>query len=96
MTLKWLPVLLVAGFVVAAFLIDRVLLWMERRGWIFYRATRPDMRNVGPAFLEIQRIFEPGVKHVLEEKVQQREEEDDEGGPDEAGKSWKRQDSERR
>jgi hypothetical protein len=84
--LKWLPFVLVAAFVAAAFLIDRILLWMERRGWIFYRTIRPDSRNVGPAFLEVQSLFEPGVRHVLEEKMQQREEEDDEGGPDKAGR----------
>jgi hypothetical protein len=85
MSLKWLPLLLVAGFVAAAFLIDRVLLWMERRGWIFYRTMRPDPKNIGPAFLEIQGILQPGAKHVQEEKLQQRKQEDDEGGPDKAG-----------
>ena len=90
MSLKWLPFLLVAAFVAAAFVIDRILLWMERRGWIFYRTIHADPKNIGPAFLEIQRILEPGARHVQEEKLQQREEEDDEGGPDKAGKDGRR------
>ena len=86
MSLRWVPFILLGSLLVAGILVDRVLLWMERRGWLFYRTIRPDFRNVGPAFLEVQRLFEPGVEHVIEEIKQQRVEEDDEGGPDRAGK----------
>lgn len=85
MSLRWLPLLLLAGLVAAGFMVDRLLLWMERRGWILYRGLRPEPRGLGPAFLEVQRILEPGARHVLEEKVRRREQDDDEGGPDAAG-----------
>ena len=86
MSLKWLPVALVAAVVPTMFILHRTLLWMERRGWIFYRDTRPGPGNLGPAFMEIQRLFEPGKEHVIEQVKKQSAQEDDEGGPDKAGK----------
>lgn len=48
-------VLLVAGGAaalgVAAFLADRVLLWMERRGWIYWR-KRKTLSSIGVDFLQ--------------------------------------------
>lgn len=86
MSFRWLPVILVAAVIPALFILHHTLLWMERRGWIFYQQTRPDPRNVGPAFLEIQRLFEPGKEHVIEQVKKQSVQEDDDGGPDKAGK----------
>ena len=83
--MKWIFTL-VAAIPALAFGLDRLLLWMERRGWIYYRMARPDPRNIGPAFLEIEALLQPEKRHVLEEKVQQRAEEDDQGGPGKAGR----------
>ena len=83
--MKWLPFLLVAAILPLGYLADRLLLWMEDRGWIFYRRSRPDPKNVGPAFLEIEALLQPSRRHVLEQKVDQHAEEDDDGGPDKAG-----------
>ena len=82
MSLRWLPVILVLAVVPAIFVVHRTLLWMERRGWIFYHNTRPEPRNLGPAFMEIQRLFEPGKEHVIEQVKKQSAQEDDEGGSD--------------
>jgi len=65
-------VLVVAGLVLAGFLVDRLLLWMEWRGWIDYRRTYPGRINagqVGPAFLSIQGLLEPDKKHAAEEQT---------------------------
>jgi len=78
-------VILVAAVVPAIVILHQALLWMERQGWIFYRLTRPEPRNLGPAFLEIQRLFEPGKEHVIEQVKKQSAQEDDDGGPDKGG-----------
>lgn len=83
--MKWLPFLLVAAILPLGYLADRVLLWMEDRGWIFYRRSRPDPKNLGPAFLEIESLFQPDKRQVLERKLDQHVKEDEDGGPDTAG-----------
>jgi hypothetical protein len=80
-------ILAVAGLVLAGFLIDRLLLWMEWRGWIDYRRTYPgriDPGQVGPAFLAIQGLLEPDKRHAAEEQTRLRTERDarGEGDPD--------------
>ena len=75
--------LVLAGFGVALFLGDRLLLWMEARGWIDYRRTYPGRLNpgqVGPAFLAIQGLLEPEKRHAVEEQTAVRTERDDAGG----------------
>ncbi len=77
-------VLGVAGLAVAVFLVDRLLLWMEWKGWIDYRRTYPGHYNdgqVGPAFLAIQGLLEPGKRHAAEEQTALRTERDESGGP---------------
>ena len=72
-----------AGFAVALFLGDRLLLWMEARGWIDYRRTYPGRLNagqVGPAFLAIQGLLEPDKWHAAEEQTAVRTEQDESGG----------------
>lgn len=76
-----------AGLAVALFLGDRLLLWMEERGWIDYRRTYPGRMNagqVGPAFLAIQGLLEPEKRHAAEEQTAVRIEEDESGGPPKA------------
>jgi hypothetical protein len=75
--------LALAGFAVALFLGDRLLLWMEERGWIDYRRTYPGRMNagqVGPAFLAIQGLLEPEKRHAAEEQTAVRTERDESGG----------------
>jgi hypothetical protein len=75
--------LVVAGVALGAFLVDRLLLWMEWRGWIDYRRTYPGRMNpgqVGPAFLAIQGLLEPDKKQAAEEQTRMRTERDATGG----------------
>lgn len=76
--------LVLAGLGVALFLGDRLLLWMERRGWMDYRRTYPGRLNagqVGPAFLAIQGLIEPEKRQAAEEQTALRTERDEsEGG----------------
>ena len=75
--------LIVAGLAVALFLGDRLLLWMEERGWVDYRRTYPGRigaEQVGPAFLAIQGLLEPEKRHAAEEQTALRTERDESGG----------------
>jgi hypothetical protein len=60
--------------------LHRLALWMEGRGWIFYRKQASSTAR-GAAFLEVQKLFEPNRQHVVDAKLQQRVERDDAGGP---------------
>jgi hypothetical protein len=71
-----------AGLALAGFVVDRLLLWMEWRGWIDYRRTYPgriDPGAVGPAFLAIQGLIQPDRKSHHEQKTAVRTEKDDRG-----------------
>jgi hypothetical protein len=72
-------VLLVAGVILAIgvtlYLLDRLLLWMERRGWVYWRKTkRSTGPGVGNALLEIQTLVEPSARHVLELRQEVKDE----------------------
>jgi len=52
----------------------------------FWRCNRTGRRrkrgsSLGNAFLELQKIAQPSAAHVLQEKLDERAEEDDESGP---------------
>jgi len=81
-------VLVLAAVALGAFLVDRLLLWMERRGWVDYRRTYPGRMNpgqVGPAFLAIQGLLEPDKKHAADEQTRLRTETDATGDGDGSG-----------
>ncbi|MCX6554206.1 MAG: hypothetical protein NTZ12_04200 [Candidatus Aminicenantes bacterium] len=47
-------------------------LWMERKGWIYYKHNKPSRSSLGNAFLEVQSILEPNKKHIIEIKKEQK------------------------
>ena len=69
------------GILGALLLLDRLLLRLERKGWINYR--RRGLSRSGAAFhaLILQSIFSPGAEHLVEVQYQQVEEHDDSGDP---------------
>jgi len=79
--LKW--TLIGASVGAGLYLLDRLCLALEARGWIFYRRNKPNFRNAGTAFIELQAMFEPKMRHVLEKKEQEESEadEDESGDP---------------
>ncbi|MEQ7006069.1 hypothetical protein ABN028_07685 [Actinopolymorpha sp. B17G11] len=63
-----MKVALIAGAVaVALFVLDRGLLWMERRRWIYYRRTK----SSGGMSLEISQLFDPTARLVKREMEQE-------------------------
>ncbi len=47
--------------------LHRVAVWMEDRGWIFYRTKRMPRGAGGMAAMEVAAMLEPEIKHVIEE-----------------------------
>ena len=60
-------------------LVDRVLLWLERRGWINYR--RRGLSRSGAAYhgVLLESIFNPAAENLIEAKYVEEVEEDDSG-----------------
>ena len=73
--------LLLWGLALLAFLwfVDRVLLWMERNGWINYR--RRGLSRTGAAYhgVLLESIFNPAAENLIEAKYVQVVEEEDSG-----------------
>ena len=59
--LAWL-----AAAAVVLFLVDRLALWVEARGWLYYRKRKPSSAAVGNAFLEVQSLLEPSKREIVE------------------------------
>ena len=62
------------GLIFAAVLLDRLGLWMEKRGWIYWRKTKHTRSGPGPMgglLTEFQKLVEPRIEHrqqVMEER----------------------------
>jgi len=75
----WLPLAVAAA--VALILLDRLLLRLESKGWIFYRRTKGPRGGATYHVREMASVFEPGIKYVQEEIVEEEEEQDESGDP---------------
>ena len=49
----------------ALYALDRLGLYMERRGWVYYRKKRGSV-PLATAVLETQALFDPSKRYVLE------------------------------
>lgn len=61
------------------FLIDQFFLWMEIKGWIYYRLNKPSGSGVGNALEEFNALLNPSVRRVIEVKEQEARPRDDQG-----------------
>ena len=59
-------ILIGIGLVGILFVLDKLFLKMEARGWIYYRKKQPSRTTLGNAFLEIQSMIEPGKRQIIE------------------------------
>ena len=66
------------GLIPAIWLLDRLGLWLEDRGWLYYRKKKPTTSSMS-AWVGLQQFIEPGVKHVVQ-MGQERRVGDDEAG----------------
>jgi hypothetical protein len=68
---------------------DRLALWMERRGWIYWRKRRPSGGGGGGIsglLTGFQQLVEPEVRHVIEAREQDRSMKVDLAGQNDGGK----------
>ncbi len=63
------------------YLLHWAALWMEGRGWIRYQRKRGSSGSLGNAMREIQTIFEPSKRYVLEERLREHSEAERTGDP---------------
>lgn len=61
--------------------LDRLLLWMERRGWIYWRKSKSSGTGIGNALLEIQSMLGPSRKNIVEVMKEDKREQEDSGAP---------------
>jgi hypothetical protein len=79
-TIAW-----IVGIAATLYGLHRLALWMERRGWLYYKHTRGSSSSLGNAFLHVQSIIEPGKRHVLEQRLDEEREENEPGEPPTTG-----------
>jgi hypothetical protein len=60
-------------------LLHVLALWMERKGWIYYKHNKPSSNALGNAFLEVQSILEPNKKHIIEVKKEDKKQNEEAG-----------------
>jgi hypothetical protein len=70
----WLIIgLLAVGVIPALWLLDRLGLWLEDRGWLYYRKKKPSSSPMS-AWVAAQQFIESGVKHVVQVSQERRNE----------------------
>jgi hypothetical protein len=75
----WLP--LVGVGMAVLILLDRLLLRMEAKGLIFYRRTKGPRGGAMYHVREMASVFDPGMRYVQEEIVEEEQEQDESGAP---------------
>ena len=70
----------IGGVVVTLFMIDRLALWAEERGWIYWRRKKAQTGAMSSMLMEINVITNPSAQHVIEakdaKKLEERENDD--------------------
>lgn len=73
----WIPIA-----TVVLWLLDRLLIWCELRGWIYYRLSpRPIRQSLGNMMMSVESFYRPSKQHVIELMMDGavKREDDDEG-----------------
>ena len=74
-------ILWIVGLAVGLFVLDRALLWLESRGWIYYRRTKPGRGAATYHLLEWNSVLDPTMRQVQEERIREKREEEESGAP---------------
>jgi hypothetical protein len=77
--------LFLVALVAGAWVLDRLMLKAEDRGWIYWRRRRASPGTTASAALEVHQILEPSKKYVLEVHRDEMPTSDQEGEPPAAG-----------
>jgi hypothetical protein len=63
--------LIVVSGLAALYGLHRFGLWLEERGWLFYKHKKPTS-SAASCFVALQQVLEPPIQHVLHVKEQKR------------------------
>ena len=75
----WLYICLIIIAIAAGLVaLDRLALWMEKRGWIYWRKVKPKGGGIAAGMTAFHQLVEPQVRQVIEdrERRQATEEQD--------------------
>lgn len=69
---------------IAFYLLHRLCLWLEQKGWLYYRHRKAESGIVGSTLQELNSLLNPSVRHTIEmkqnvETVMRRESEAESG-----------------
>jgi hypothetical protein len=71
----------VVGGGAGLFALDRLLLWFESRGWIYYRHNKPGPGTIIYHTLEMSSVFNPSFKVVQEIQLREEQQDTEDGDP---------------
>ena len=74
-------VAIVAAAAAVLYVLDRVLLAAEARGWIYWRHRKASPGTRAGALMELHALLEPDRKHTAEVLREETREEDEDGDP---------------
>jgi hypothetical protein len=78
-------VIWIGALAVALFALDRLLLWMEARGWIYWRKVK--RKGAGGGYVLGPDVFDPGKRYLEEAREEHITEEEEDGDDDGKRKS---------
>jgi hypothetical protein len=81
---RWLLIglMIAGGVLVVLYALHRLFLWMEGRGWLYYRKKRGSGGGASGVLTTMQQFVEPQVQHVIQMQEESKEHEQlEEGQP---------------
>ncbi len=51
--------------VIGIWLFDKICLWLERKGWLYYRFKKPQTGIIGAGLQELNAQIMPSNRHVI-------------------------------
>jgi hypothetical protein len=63
------------GVMIALLALDRLGLWMECRGWMYYRHRRPEPGATDSTMQQMQSFIQPEIREVIEAQEQEKSQE---------------------
>ena len=58
------------GFVFVGYVLDKCGLWLEQKGWLYYRHQKPQKGIIGSALQELNAQLLPNHRHIVVAKAQ--------------------------
>lgn len=74
----WIWIIVSIGALVA---VDQLLLWAERRGWVYWRKTKGRRGGLGDVFSGVEASINPRAEHVQVAKEAKKREDRSAGDP---------------